>query len=361
MNHVAVVMAGGVGARLWPRSRERQPKQFTHIIGEGTMIQNTISVLKNVFELQHIFIVTSDSMLQLVREQLPEIPVENIITEPFGRNTAPCIALASSHICARYDGETVMAVFPSDHFITSVGEFLQCIRIGCSAAAEIGDIITLGVQPTRPEAAFGYIQVRENEHVCTTDNGFLRPISTFAEKPDIDTAKRFVTSGDFLWNTGIFFWKVSTFRKAFDLYLPDFSPLFRLLDKHIGKESYSEILDTVYRQLRAISLDYAILEKADNILVIEGNFGWSDVGSWDEVYRLSLKDSHNNAIEGDVIAIDTTNCYAKSNGKLIGLVGVEDLIVVDSDVAIVICKRGASQDVKELINFLRRKQINHFL
>lgn len=361
MKNVAVVMAGGVGARLWPRSRERQPKQFTHIIGEGTMIQNTVEILKNRFDPNDIFIVTSASMVPIVHEQLPDIPTENIIAEPFGRNTAPCIALAVAHIDARYGENTVVAVFPSDHFITSISEFLQCVRTGCSAAAEIGDIITLGVEPTRPEAAFGYIQIRENEHVCTTDNGFLRRISTFAEKPDIDTAKRFVASGDFLWNTGIFFWKTSTFREAFAKYLPDYAPFFKLLDKHIGKESYGEILDTVYRQLRAISLDYAILEKADNILVIEGNFGWSDVGSWDEVYCLAMKDANNNAIEGEVIAIDSTNCYAKSNGKLIGLVGVEDLIVVDSDVALFICKRGASQNVKELVNFLRRKQINHFL
>lgn len=361
MKNVAVVMAGGVGARLWPRSRERQPKQFTHIIGKGTMIQNTVEMLRNRFEPSDIFIVTSAAMIPFVQEQLPEIPAENIIAEPFGRNTAPCIALAAAHIDARYGEDTVMAVFPSDHFITNAGEFLQCVKTGCSAAAEIGDIITLGVEPTRPESAFGYIQLRDNEHVCTTDNGFLRRISTFAEKPDIETAKRFVASGDFLWNTGIFFWKTSTFRQAFTTYLPDYAPFFKLLDKHIGKPSYSEMLDTVYRQLRGISLDYAILEKAENILVIEGNFGWSDVGSWDEVYCLAMKDANNNALEGEVIAIDSSNCYVKSHGKLIGLVGVDDLIVVDSDVALVICKRSASQDVKELVNFLRRKQINHFL
>ncbi len=361
MKYVAVIMAGGVGAKLWPRSRERRPKQFSHIIGEGTMIQNTLAALRPLFASEDIFVVTNESMLPLVHEQLPDIPYQNIITEPFGRNTAPCIALAATLICARYDSDTVLAVFPSDHYITSVSEFQRCIRTGCSAAAETGDIITLGVEPTRPESEYGYIQIRDNEHVCTNDNGFLRRISTFAEKPDTDTARRFLTSGDFLWNTGIFFWKISTFRTAFDRYLPDFAPFFKLLDKHIGKPSYNEILDTVYRQLRSISLDYAILEKADNILVIEGNFGWSDVGSWDEVYRLSLKDTNNNALEGDVIAVNSTNCYAKSDGKLIGLVGVEDLIVVDSDEAIVICRRGSAQDVRELINFLRRKQINHFL
>ncbi len=355
-------MAGGFGVRLWPRSLEKHPKQFIHIIGRGTMIQNTVFRLSPLFEAEDIFVITSEGNKQTVREQLPSIPEENILIEPFGRNTAPCTALAAMIIDARYAEDVVITVLPSDHLIMNVGEFQTALKLAHLAAEEIDGIITLGVTPTRPETGFGYIQVTDEEGV---ENPFfnrgLRLMANFAEKPDIDTAKRFLQAGDFLWNSGIFVWKTSIVWEAMEKYLPDHFALFQVLKKHIGKDSYDEFLENCYRQMRNISLDYGIMEKARDMYVLEASFGWSDVGTWDEFHRLSLKDASDNVLEGNVIAIDTSNCLISAREKLIAAVGIEDLIVVESDSAILLCKRSESQDVKEIIDFLRRKQITHFL
>ena len=361
MKKIAVIMAGGLGVRLWPRSREQHPKQFTHILGEGTMIQNSVARLQPLFNPEDIYIVTTPALEKVVYEQLPLIPKENVLLEPFGRNTAPCVALAATLLEDKFGKDTLMVVLPSDHLVTNVIEYQQALETACKAAEIPGNIVTLGVTPTRPESSFGYIQVKDEE----TNPDFLeqgiRTVTTFAEKPDLATARRFLKAGDFLWNTGIYFWTIPTFWAAFEQYLPEHAPLFHLLQKHLHKETYNEILENIYRQLRSISLDYGILEKARNVLVIEGQFGWSDVGSWDEVYLLSRKDAQNNVIEGNAIAIDTNNCYVRSHEKLLTLIGVDDLIVVDSDVALFICKRESSQNVKEVINFMRRKHITHFL
>ncbi len=356
-------MAGGYGVRLWPYSRERRPKQFIHIIGDGTMIQETVGRLSPLFAPEDIFIVTGPDGEELVREQLPAIPAENIIVEPFGRNTAPCIALAACIIEERLGEDAVMAVFPSDHLIMNVGEFQVAVKTAADVAEQINGVVTLGVTPTRPETGFGYIQIedeQEGERNAFYERG-LRLMSNFAEKPDIETAKRFLVAGDFLWNSGIFVWKISIIWEAFAKYLPDHYPLFQLLKKHVAKDSYAETLENVYRQMRNISLDYGIMEKARDMYVLEVSFGWSDVGTWDEVHRLRLKDAQDNVIDGNVITIDSSNCLISARDKLISTVGVSDLIIIETDDTIMICKRSESQKVKEIIDFLRRKRINHFL
>ncbi len=362
MKSIAIIMAGGLGARLWPRSSERHPKQFIHLIGEGTMIQNTVARLAPLFAFEDIYIVAPQSLAQMIHQQLPAIPKSNIILEPFGRNTAPCLALAAYIISQHVSEDTVITALPSDHVIHNVREFQQNIEISQHAAAELRGIVALGVKPTRPETGYGYVQQSDNpKKVGELYDQGVRKVYTFAEKPDAATAQRFCDAGDFLWNTGIFSTTLGTFFAAMQSCLPDHAPLFDFIRQNLGKDTYQQALQDMYRQMRSVSIDYGVMEKAHNVYVVEGSFGWSDVGTWDEIYRLSMKDAKNNVIEGDVIAIDTSNCFISSSQKFIGVVGIEDLIVVDSENALVICKRGESQKVKELVDFMRRKQINRHL
>jgi mannose-1-phosphate guanylyltransferase len=359
---VAIIMAGGFGARFWPRSTDKNPKQFIHLYGEGTMIQNTFTRLLKIFPKEDIYIVTSKAWGKLVQEQLTEIPKENIILEPFGRNTAPCLALAAMILASKYGPDTIIAAFPSDHIIFNIREFCESVELGCKTADELNGIITIGINPTRPEKSFGYVQVRKDTGKLGElyEKG-VRYSSNFAEKPDVATAQRFIDSGDFLWNSGIFISKIDVFAEAMEKYWPEDYALFKLLSDYIDGDYFQENVEQTYRQITSLSVDYAILEKADNVFVVQSSFRWSDIGNWDEQFRLSMKDARNNVIEGDVIPINTSNCLVSSHNKLIGIVGVSDLIIIDSDEALLICKRGHSDEVMEVVDFLRRKHINKFL
>ncbi|TAL67236.1 MAG: mannose-1-phosphate guanylyltransferase [Bacteroidetes bacterium] len=362
MNKVAVIMAGGSGARLWPRSTEKKPKQFIHLMGDGSMIQNTVSRLEPIFENNDIYIVTSNYLKEFCYEQLPHIPKENIITEPFPKNTAPCVALAATIIEKKYTEDTVLFTFPSDHVITNLREFHHSIEVASKVAYEKKGILAIGLSPTRPETAFGYIQIKDDhKDLDELYNDGVRYSNAFAEKPDLATAKRFIESGDFLWNSGIFIWRLDTFWESFKKFLPEDNRLFKKLKKSVGEPNFPSLVEEIYRQIQSESIDYAIMEKAKNVYVVEASFGWSDLGNWDEIYRLSMKDGRNNVIEGDVISINTNNCLVSSYGKMIGIVGVDNLIVIECENSIVICRRGYSDDVKEIVDFLRRKQINEYI
>lgn len=362
MKKIALIMAGGLAYRFWPRSTDKLPKQFIHLIGEGTLIQNTVMRLIPYFNIDEIYIITSEQYADVIENQLPLIPKENIILEPLSRNTSACIALAATLLSNKLDDDTIIMAFPSDHVIYNVREFHQSLDIAANIALETKGIVTIGITPSRPETAYGYIQFK-NEPVGLDkyyEQG-ARYCTTFAEKPDVATAKRFVDSGDFLWNSGIFIWRKGTFLESCRKYLPEHYNLFEQLKKHIGKASYFGAVDYIYKQLQSVSVDYAILEKADNVYVIASTFNWSDLGTWDELYRLSRKDGRNNFIEGDVITVNSSNCFVNSNGKLIAMVGVDNLIVVDSDDAMLICRRNHSEDVKEIVDYLKRKNINKYL
>jgi mannose-1-phosphate guanylyltransferase len=380
MKTVAVILAGGVGARLWPLSREHAPKQFLSILSEKTLLQQTFERIRPAFALDDVFVITNTSTVALVNEQVPELPAENIIAEPFGRNTAAAIALAMTVIPARYASNSTptnvvntlpqgteditLAFFPSDHIVRNTSDFVYAVSLCASMASTMNGIILLGVQPVRPETGFGYIQA-EDQTPLTLDISSeatytLRRIASFAEKPDIETAIRFVNSGDFLWNTGIFFARASVLHEAFEELLPDHVNLFRLLPKHLDKDSYEATLDTIYRQVRAISVDYGLMERARNTYVIEGAFDWNDVGSWDAIYQLSQKDAANNVFESEALAFDASDNFVSAQ-KMVALIGVDDLVIVETDDAIVVCRRGQAQDVKEAVDFFRRRQIREFL
>jgi mannose-1-phosphate guanylyltransferase len=360
-NVYAVIMAGGVGARFWPKSREKNPKQLLEILGRGTLIQNTVARIGDMIEPSNTLIVTSKLIKQTVAKQLPTIPPDNIITEPLGRNTAPCIGLASLFI-RRRDPDAVMVVLPSDHIIQNEEEFKRVLRLAIWVAYESKSLITIGIHPDRPETGYGYIQVIDENNGSNPyfDRGVFK-VKTFAEKPNLATAQRFLDSGDFLWNSGMFIWPVSTILDQMAHLLPDLYNELLKVENTIGSDQYDQTLETVYRIIRGVSIDYGVMEKANHVYVIRGNFGWSDVGSWDEVYRLSGKDENGNSVTGKAFLIDTKNSFIHSPDKFVATIGLEDVIVINTNDGILLCKLGRSQDVKEVVDFLRRKQMNEFL
>jgi mannose-1-phosphate guanylyltransferase len=358
---VAVIMAGGVGKRFWPRSREKSPKQLLEIVGKGTMIQNTVERLKNFVDYRDVFVVTNKVQKGAVGKQLARVPEENIIVEPVGRNTAPCIGLAALHV-KRLDPSAVMVVLPSDHIIGDAKEFNRVLALAVETARESNSLLTIGIHPTHPETGYGYIQMfnEEGEHNPYFSKGVFR-VKTFAEKPNLQTAERFLASGDFLWNSGMFVWSVDAILKEIERRLPDLYTELLKIEEVAGSSSYQSTLEHVYGLIRGISIDYGVMEKAAKVFVIPGNFGWSDIGSWDEVYRVSGKDTNGNSITGKVILKDTTDSYIYSPDKVVATIGVNDLIIINTDDALLICRRGRSQDVKETYDYLKRKQMNEYL
>jgi mannose-1-phosphate guanylyltransferase len=357
----AVIMAGGVGTRFWPRSRERSPKQLLEIIGKGTMIQNTVQRLEHSVEPGNILVVTNRLQKTLTEKQLPAVPPENIIVEPVGRNTAPCIGLAALHIRKR-EPDAVMVVLPADHLIQDVPEFNRVLQLAIETARASSSLITIGITPTHPETGYGYIQMfnEDGEHNPFFAKGVFK-VKTFAEKPNLQTAERFLASGDFLWNSGIFIWGVNPILEEIARCLPELHAELLKIEDAIGTPRYQSTLELVYGLIRGISIDYGVMEKAEKVYVIPAQFGWSDIGSWDEVYRVAGKDEHGNTIHGRCVARDTHNSYIYSPGKLVAAIGVNDLVVINTDDALLICKRGRTQDVKEISDYLKRKQMNEYL
>jgi mannose-1-phosphate guanylyltransferase len=357
----AVIMAGGVGSRFWPRSREKSPKQLLEIIGRGTMIQNTVHRLEQIVDPRDILIVTNRVQKPLIIKQLPHFPDENILAEPMGRNTAPCIGLAAMAI-RRHDPRAVMVVSPADHLIQDVEEFTRVMHVAIDTADSSESLLTIGIHPTHPETGYGYIQtfLEDGDHNPYFSRGVLR-VKTFAEKPNLQTAERFLASGDFLWNSGMFVWRVDVILRQIELLLPELYAELTKIDRAMGTPQHQAVLEMAYGLMRGISIDYGVMEKAGAVYVIPGKFGWSDIGSWDEVYRVSGKDDNGNCITGKVIQKDTSTSLVFSPGKLVATIGVSDLIIINTDDALLICKRGRSQDVKEISDYLKRKQMNEYL
>jgi mannose-1-phosphate guanylyltransferase len=355
----AVIMAGGVGSRFWPRSREKSPKQLLEIVGERTMIQNTVKRVCSLVDEQNVFVVTNKVQRAAVIKQLPNVPAENILVEPIGRNTAPCIGLAALFV-HRLAPDGVMIVLPADHVIKDESEFLRVLEAGIRVAKESTSLVTIGIKPTRPETGYGYIQVHDEETDPGVAAGVFR-VKTFAEKPNAQIAEQFVKSGDFLWNSGMFLWRADVILAEIQHSLPDLYAQLKFIEPSIGTPLFESNLEQAYGIIRSVSIDYGVMEKAKDVRVLKGDFGWNDVGSWDEVFRIAAKDEKGNHIAGKAISINSTDSYIHSSGRLIATVGVKDLIIIDTNDALLICRRGESQDVKEVVDYLRRKQMNEFL
>ena len=360
-NVYAVVMAGGVGSRFWPRSTEKTPKQLLEIVNRGTMIQNTVARISSVIDPSKILIVTNKIQKPTVAKQLPQVPPENIIVEPIGRNTAPCIGLAALFI-RRMDPDGVMVVLPADHLMQDEEEFRRVLSLAIWVAYESGKLITIGIQPSRPETGYGYIQVVDEDDGGNPyfDRG-VHTVKTFAEKPNRETAQRFLESGDFLWNSGMFVWKVDTILREIRSSIPELHEELEAIESAIGTDRFDHAVETGYRKIRGISIDYGVMEKAREVYVLRGEFGWSDVGSWDEVYRISGKDAEGNSVSGKAVLHGTKNSLIHAGDKIVAAVDVEDLIIIASENSILVCRRGESQDVKEVVDYLRRKQMTDYL
>ncbi|PLX32862.1 MAG: mannose-1-phosphate guanylyltransferase [Ignavibacteria bacterium] len=361
MDAYALIIAGGVGARFWPRSREHSPKQLLEIIGKGTMIQNTVYRLDPIVPRDRILIITNAHQAEEVRRQLPQIPAENIIIEPFGRNTAPAIGLGAEVLRKRV-GDAVMVVLPADHLVHDIAAFQETLQNAISVATESRGFVTVGVTPTRPETGYGYIQFHKNDEHRSYEKENAYKVVTFAEKPNLETAQRFLESGDFAWNSGMFIWRVSTILNGIAEHLPELADELGRLGEHIDTEKFDDALERAYGEMRPISIDYGVMEKADDRYVIPADFGWNDLGSWDEVARIFPKNDDGNASGDNTFLRDVKNCHVSASGdRYVAAIGVEDLIIIDTDDAVLVCRKGRSQDVKDVVDHFRKKGLSQYL
>lgn len=355
MKIFAVIMAGGVGSRFWPRSTEKKPKQLLKIFGEKTMIQGTVDRISAMVESENIFIITNKIQKPEIINQLPDIPKENIIEEPFGRNTAACIGLASLIVQSKQN-DGIMIVLPADHIIKDEKEFHATLNSAVNFAYKTKGLVTIGITPTRPETGYGYIQIEEKEE----ENG-IHKVSTFAEKPNYSTAVRFLESGDFLWNSGMFIWRADSIMEEFQMLMPELFEGLSEIKQFLGKPELDKVLTNVYGKLRSISIDYGIMEKSQRVYLTKGNFIWSDVGSWEEVYQLSQKDENGNVKVGNVYTEMVVDSYIHSPNKFTSVIGVDNLIIINTDDALLICRRDQAQNVKKIVDHLRINKLTDYL
>lgn len=355
-----VIMAGGKGTRFWPRSRERKPKHLLDITSERTLIQETVDRIRPLVPVENILIVTERSHAAELIKQLPEIPGENIIIEPFGRNTAPCIGLAALHIKKR-TREDVMVVLPSDHLIADEERFLHILAVAAEMAQRGDYLLTIGIRPAKAETGYGYLEQGDLRTIIGGEN--IYEVRSFREKPSQEQAKTFLRHGGFLWNSGMFIWKVSTILEAIKQWLPDLYRGLLQIEDTLGTDGEDEITEQVYREVVPISIDYGVMEKANDVLLLKGEFRWNDLGSLDALWEMSDKDEWGNAIwaGGDFIGVDTRNSFIYSPHKLVALVGVEDLLVIETEDSLLICKRGSSQDVKTVVETLKARGRKEYL
>lgn len=351
MAFYAVIMAGGVGKRFWPRSRRSRPKQLLSIAGEESMLRVTVDRLKLVTDAEHILIITNSDQERGINSEIPELPAENIIVEPKGKNTAPAVGLASIIIQER-DPEAVMGVFPADHFIQDTDSFVESINQSIKVAGDMNGLVTFGVTPTRPATGYGYIQF----HARTNPEEPIFAVKAFAEKPDLHTARLFLKSGDFLWNSGMFVWRVEVILEAFQEFLPEIWDSLENIKRAIGLPVWDSVLTVEWATLRSISVDYGVMEKATNVFVVKVEFDWNDVGSWDAVYEMSKKDSKGNVLGGEVIYQKSKNNLVLSEGRAIALLGIDNMVVIDTEDALLILPRGQTEKVKDLVDYFKKQK-----
>ncbi len=347
----AVILAGGLGTRLWPMSREKCPKQALKLVGDRTMFQHSVDRLQPMFPLERVLVVTRAEYRDLLHEQVPKLPEENIVAEPAGRGTAPAIGLAAVHL-KRRDPEAVMAVLTADHYIADTISFREVLGIAEKTARK-GYLVTLGIQPSFPSTGYGYI-----EQGNRIDSGISVPIyevNRFVEKPDLAAALQMMTDGRYTWNSGMFIWRVDRILQEIARHMPELSVSLGIIEDHIGGPDDSRVLREQWEKVQKETIDYGVMEKAGRIAVIPASIGWVDVGNWSSLFQLRDQDPHGNVWTGPHIAIDTQNTLAFTGGeKLIATIGVEELIIVDTQDALLICKKDCEQDVRLVVKQLER-------
>ena len=358
MKRTAVIMAGGKGERFWPQSRANMPKQFLSLTSDGkTMIQLTVERLLRLVEMEDIFVVTNQNYRNIVAEQLPDLPAENVLCEPMAKNTAPCVAYAAAVIQAKYD-DAVMCIVPSDHIIKNKALFADTLSLAAEVAEKGDNLITIGITPTYPETGYGYIKFTKDAAVGL--HGVYK-VDRFEEKPDAATATRYVDEGNYLWNSGMFIWKVSTILKNFARFLPDLAADAGEIRDSVGKDTHEKTVAEVFGRCVGVSIDYGIMEKAQNIYTLPGSFGWDDVGSWLSLERINPTDAVGNYAKGNVLQLGTENSIFVSNGRLVAAIGVQNLIVVETPDVTLVCDKDNTQDVKKIVAKLKERGDTKYL
>lgn len=353
-----VIMAGGRGERFWPKSRSGKPKQFTNLTGEGSLLYLTYKRVSEMVSPQQVFVVTGREYKEITCQSVPDIPEENIIIEPEGRNTAPCIGLAAVVIEERFPGST-MIVLPADHLVKEEDKFIECLKIAVEQAESSNGLVTLGIKPTRPETGYGYLKT--GEAVSATGSGSVYKVDRFVEKPDLERASLYLNDGGYLWNGGIFIWKVTVILEAFKQYLPEIYIGLMEIKQYLDSDRYIEVLSEIYPNLPKISIDYGIMEKAERVFTVPGGFYWDDVGTWNALERVFGTDKDGNLLRGSVVTVETRNTIVDGGERLVALVGVEDLVVVDTEDTTFVCHKSKIEQVRELLSKLRNQEMDKYL
>ena len=355
----AVIMAGGKGTRFWPRSRESEPKQFLKIAGGRTLLQDTVARIAPIIPAGRTLVVTGSGLAGRVKEQVPAVPNSNVILEPVGRNTAPCVGLAAFLLVAR-DPDAVMAIMPSDHVIRHAAKFRSLLKAAGELAAKEDVLITLGLKPSRPETGYGYVEF--GKALGKSQGLAFHSVRRFTEKPNLATAKRYLKTGRHFWNSGMFVWRASVVLEAIKRFLPE---TYKKLERIAAARNSAEMnrrLCRIFPTIEPVSIDYGVMEKAENIVGFPaGDLGWNDVGSWSSLAEVKPADKNHNVSEGALLAMDSKGLVVHAPGKLVAAVGVSNLVIVETDDAILICAKDRDQEIRKVIEALSKKGLKKYL
>jgi mannose-1-phosphate guanylyltransferase len=355
MNSYGVIMAGGGGTRFWPLSRQKTPKQLLNLSGNGLMINETIDRINEVIDPSNIFIVTNENQADKMRSCVADkMPVNNILKEPSSRNTAACIGYAAMEIIKKY-GDGIMCVFPADHYIKNQKEFHRVLKKAMEVAEQEDKLVTIGIRPTFPSTGYGYINFAANQ------DSDVYLVNEFVEKPKFEVAKRYVESGEYAWNSGMFIWKASTILDNFKRFLPKVYQYLETIASAMGTEDEEKVIHSIYDMIPSVSIDYGIMERSDEVVVILGDFGWNDVGSWDNLGVLYDVDEDGNVIKGEQVNINTKNCISYAENRLIATIGVNNLIIVETGDAVLVCNKEQAQSVKDVVEQLKDRGWDKYL
>lgn len=353
-----LIMAGGSGTRFWPRSRVAKPKQYLGLFGNESLLQSTIKRFETFTDAENIYIVSNKQQAEVLEEQTPQLPKENLIYEPVGKNTLPCIGLAAM-FAEKENPDGIMVVAPSDHLIKDENLFRDTVLSAAKIAEEKDGIVTIGITPTYPATGYGYVQTAED--ITGNEKISQFKVERFVEKPDEATASKYLKEGGFYWNSGLFIFKVSVFLDAVKKFAPELYADLRKIQSDMGNPSFEQTLDTIYRAVQSISVDYGIMEHAKNIYLVEGNFDWNDLGSWESVYQVDEKDEKGNAVNGEAILQDAENSYVYSDKGLVAVVGLDDVVVVQHGNTTLVCKRDKTEEVKKIVEKLKAENKDQYL
>ncbi len=357
MKRYGVIMAGGGGTRFWPLSRQKTPKQMLNLTGKDLMINETVDRMATAVPMENIFVVTAAVQAQaMLAATTGRVKPDHVLAEPAARNTAACVGYAAMEIVRKY-GDGVMLITPADHYIKDVPTLTGLFNTAIEAAEKTDKLVTIGITPTFPATGFGYIR-------CKKDDGDVKTVVEFREKPDAATAQKYVQSGEYVWNSGMFIWKASVILEKFKEYIPDIYEDLNKIGDAMGTENEDQVLNEVYPNIRKISIDYAVMEPSaakGDVLTVPGDFGWNDVGSWDMMTVLHEPDANGNVLLGNTLAVNTTDSICYSSGKLVAVVGLDNLVVVETPDAIMVCPKDKAQDVKLIVDMLAAQKKKGYL